>query len=80
MGVFKTVKAIDRHAALKIFGGAICEARKKRGLTQEKLADKMQMSRTQLANIELGRSWIGIELFVMLTLELKMTFDAKFWE
>lgn len=43
-----------------LFGQAVVELRKKLGMTQQDLADKMKYSRGSIANIETGRQRINI--------------------
>jgi transcriptional regulator with XRE-family HTH domain len=44
------------------FGRAIREERQKRGLSQEKFAEKAMVHRTYISSIELGKVSVGIEV------------------
>jgi len=56
-------------------GDLICAARKKRNMTQEELAKLVKLSRTQICNIELGRSDVTVKTLVRFALALKV--DVK---
>jgi transcriptional regulator with XRE-family HTH domain len=42
---------------LKSFGKRLAEVRKSRGLTQEELAERLDISRLSVAYLETGRRW-----------------------
>jgi transcriptional regulator with XRE-family HTH domain len=77
--MFKTIQVVDRHAALKVFGKNICALRTNLDMTQEQLAEKCDISRTMLAQIEIGRAFVSIESLIALTLALDLKLDKKFW-
>lgn len=54
--VTKAVKQVERCYVL--FGEAVREARHERGWNQQELADKLNLSRGSIANIEVGRQRI----------------------
>ena len=53
-------------------GKRIQNARCKRGLTQEVLAEKLDISRNQLASLEIGTRGTSLELFVNIANELRV--------
>ena len=56
-------------------GKRIARIRKKRGLTQNKLATLMGISRSTIANYELGRAHIYDEMIIGFALALKVSTD-----
>lgn len=56
----------------KIFGKKLAEARKKQGLTQEKLAVASSLSRSSIANIESGRQAIPLHTLLLIANALKI--------
>lgn len=79
--VIKTVKvlAVDGAAAKQLIGYHIREARKARGLTQEECCAMLGVGRGQLANVELGRSFLSAESLVHAIVNLNLRLDAKFF-
>lgn len=57
------------------FGQIIRDARLSMQLTQSDLALKVGLKRTQLANLETGRSWVGVEAFYGLISFLDLQID-----
>ncbi len=53
-------------------GKRIQNARRKNGLTQEELAEKLDISRNQLASLEIGTRGTSLELFVKIANELSV--------
>lgn len=80
MSVYKKVLKVDRGLALRKFGVAVQNARKAKGLTQQECADLVDATRTNLAQIEVGRSWPGIELMVALTEKLGVSVSKDTWK
>ena len=68
---------VDRKAAMAVVGNLIRDARKKRELTQEELAEACAITRTQLVNVELGRSWLGLDTLVKLIYALDLRLDRR---
>lgn len=64
---------IDTQQARDQFAKIIVTARKKKGLTQEDLSAALNIGRAQIANLETGRSWVGIEQFLKLVFILDLT-------
>lgn len=59
---------IDMHKTLiyKTFGLKLRDARKKAGLTQIDLAERVGLSRTSITNIEKGRQGVPLHMFLQL--------------
>src|SRR3972149_6839596 len=57
-------------------GKRIAYFRKKRGLTQQELADKIGIDRTVIANYELSRARIYDEIIARLAVALKISADV----
>lgn len=55
-----TLCRIDAWTNLDAFGARIRELRRQRGLTQQQLADAIEIGRSTLAGVELGRDQLGI--------------------
>lgn len=60
---------------IKVLGAKIKEARQKRGLTQEKLAELANCSNTFVCYIEKGRKGMSIDMFIDLANVLNVSAD-----
>lgn len=60
---------------LKKIGNKISSRRRELGITQSKLAEKINISNTHLSNIERGKKAPGFELFLDICKELKINSD-----
>ena len=61
---------------LKIFGARVEAARKKKGLTQEELADKAGVSQSMINHIEKGRKKPSLDIAIAIAREFNTTVDA----
>jgi transcriptional regulator with XRE-family HTH domain len=77
----KTIRviAVDGDAVRKLMGYTIREARTKRGLTQDQCCVILGVGRAQLANIELGRSFLSAESLVHAIVNFDLTLNAEFF-
>ena len=57
------------------FGKRLKEVRKERGLTQERLADILNVSVSHLGNLELGKRGISIDLLMDISDVLNVSID-----
>ncbi len=57
---------------LKTVGKRIADARKKRGLTQQQLAQAIDMSVVTIAYLETGKRWAKPATFIKLSTKLKV--------
>ena len=53
---------LNKVAKLKLLGARIKEFRKKRNMTQEKLSEKLDISRNYLSKIENGQKTMSLDL------------------
>ncbi len=53
---------LNKVAKLKLLGARIKEFRKKRNMTQEKLSEKLDISRNYLSKIENGKKTMSLDL------------------
>ena len=53
---------LNKVAKLKLLGARIKESRKKRNMTQEKLSEKLDISRNYLSKIENGKKTMSLDL------------------
>ena len=63
----------------KIFGNNIHEYRKKKKFSQEKLAEKLEISVKHLSNIETGKVFASAELIETIALVLEVSVSALFY-
>lgn len=63
----------------RIFGENLKHYRKKIGLTQEELAEKVGVGTVHLGNIETGKKFVSAELLEALSSELKVSPSALFY-
>ncbi|MBP8081647.1 MAG: helix-turn-helix transcriptional regulator [Spirochaetes bacterium] len=63
----------------RIFGENLKHYRKKLGLTQEELAEKVGVGTVHLGNIETGKKFVSAELLESLSVELKVSPSALFY-
>ena len=68
---------VDTDAAREQFAKVVVVARKKKRLTQETLASLVGITRGQIANLETGRTWVGIEQFLKLVFVLDLTITKE---
>ena len=61
---------------IRIFGKRIEAARKKKGLTQEELAERVSVSQSMINHIENGNKKPSLETAVALANELGVTLDS----
>jgi len=61
---------------LKIVGARIEAARKKKGLTQEELADRAGVSQSMINHIEKGRKKPSLDIAIAIAREFNTTVDA----
>jgi transcriptional regulator with XRE-family HTH domain len=73
-GIIATM-AIKHEAFFKEMGSRIAQARKKRGMTQQALADALGVSQQTLAHYEVGRVGVGAPLLPRLAELLDLSFD-----
>ncbi len=66
---------VDTAAAREIVANMVRTARKKAGLSQDTLALLIGVSRAQVASVETGRCWLGIEQFIKLLFVLDLKFS-----
>ena len=66
--------------AKKILGENIKKYRKARGLTQEQLAEKLDISANHLSKIEIGKRFVTAELMDRLAKELNVTLSALMFD
>ena len=69
-----------RDKLLAAFAGKILAKRMSMGLTQEQFANTVGLERTQLANIETGRSWISIEACFAIVSKTGLRIDRRTFE
>ena len=62
------------------YGSRIRSLRKKRGLTQEQLAEKMNVSTPYIAKIETGKQTGPVELAVEFAAFFEVSLDFSWWE
>jgi len=60
----------------KSLGSRIKEARKQKGLTQEQLAERTDLSTTHISNIENGKAIPSLQAFVDIVNALSLTADV----
>jgi transcriptional regulator with XRE-family HTH domain len=63
---------MTKAEALRRLGEHVARLRRERGLTQEALAERMEVSRNHIADIELGARNTGIWSFLLLAKALDM--------
>ena len=63
---------------LKIFGARIEAARKKKGMTQEELAEKVGVSQAMINFIEKGKKKPSLETTLAIANEFNTTVDSLF--
>ena len=61
---------------LKTFGANVEAARKKKGLTQEELADRAGVSQSMINHIERGRKKPSLDIAITIAREFNTTVDA----
>lgn len=59
--------AILPHEVYRLIGQRIREAREKRGLSQERLANEVALTRTSITNIEKGRQKVLVHTLFLLS-------------
>lgn len=64
----------EKH--LKSFGAHVAAARKKKGMTQEELADRVGVSQTMINYIESGKKKPSLEIALTIAREFNTTVDA----
>lgn len=63
-------------AVLKAFGRRLKHIRKRHGLSQERLADEVEMSRASIGNIETGNQNVTVTMLARLASALNVTPDV----
>ena len=66
--------------AKKILGDNIKKYRKSRNLTQEELAEKLDISANHLSKIEVGKRFVSAELMDCVAKELNITLSALMYD
>ena len=62
--------------SLKLVGSRIQEARKEQGISQNQLAELLNISVSHLSAIECGRSNFGVDILMRITEVLKVSADS----
>ena len=70
------MQMIFGEETIRIFGERIEAARKKKGLTQEELAERVSVSQSMINHIENGNKKPSLETAVALANELGITLDS----
>ena len=70
------MQMIFGEETIRIFGERIEAARKKKGLTQEELAERVSVSQSMINHIENGNKKPSLETAVALANELGVTLDS----
>jgi transcriptional regulator with XRE-family HTH domain len=68
-------KRADEKSFYKAFGELLAEARRKKSVSQETLADELELSRTSITNIEKGRQ--PIQLLSLYRIARLLQMDVK---
>lgn len=76
---FQNISMIKENIKLQIFGKNIAKYRKAKGLTQNQLADLLDISREHLAKIETAKRGISINLLFRLS-EVLSTPEKDFFD
>ena len=63
---------------MKIFGRRVAEVRKSRGITQQQLAEKTDMSVVAIAYIETGKRWARLGTLNKIAKQLKIKISDLF--
>lgn len=63
----------------RIFGENLRHYRKKKGLTQEQLAEKLEIGTVHLGNIETGKKFISAHLLELISEELEVPPSSLFY-
>ena len=61
---------------IRIFGERIEAARKKKGLTQEELAERVSVSQSMINHIEKGRKKPSLDIAIAIAREFNTTVDS----
>lgn len=61
---------------LKLVGSRIQKTRKEKNISQNELADKVEISASHLSAIECGRSNFGVDIFMRITEALNVSADS----
>lgn len=72
-----TTIEVDASAAKKKLGQLIREAREDKNMTQQQLSQLLNIGRSQVASLETGRTWCGIEQFIKLIYLLELEISAE---
>lgn len=70
---------VDSGEVRRVLGMAVREARQNLGLTQAEACVMIDVTRTQLCNIELGRSFLSAESLCLAVLHFDLRLDRKFF-
>lgn len=68
----------DEKAQLKAFGKRLAEVRKKRGLTQQQLAAKLDVSLVSIGYLEIGNRWPRLATLHRICEVLKVSLSELF--
>lgn len=63
---------------LKVFGKRVAQVRKSKGLTQQDVAEAVNMSVVTIAYIETGKRWVRLSTLHKLAKSLRTTVDELF--
>ncbi|MEJ0072742.1 MAG: helix-turn-helix transcriptional regulator [Candidatus Saccharibacteria bacterium] len=69
---------VPEEKLLKAFGRRLAQARKSRGLTQQQLAEKLNMSVVAIAYLETGKRWARIGTLAKISQALKVNLKDLF--
>lgn len=68
----------NEQKLLKAFGKRVAEARKSRGITQQQLAENVQMNVVSIAYIETGKRWARLSTLDKLAKSLGVSIEQFF--
>ena len=72
------MKSAQERKLLKKFGNHLAQLRKKRNLTQQELAERVNMSVVSIAYLETGKRWTRIDTLRKLARALKTSISELF--
>lgn len=68
----------NEQTLLRAFGKRVAEVRKKRGVTQQQLAEDVGMSTVAIAYIETGKRWVRLSTLHKIAKSLRVSVDDLF--
>jgi putative transcriptional regulator len=63
----------------EVFGNNLRNIRKKKGFTQEQLAEFLDISLNHLANVETGKTFVSAELLMVISKKMKVSPASLFY-